>query len=284
MSNCVCQMCSYFGSFLFVRALLAKTLSGSTWEFPLGHCDRGLGAIREVCRMWRALKFLRRRGRIRQIPRISVERLKTYFRRAWKTKLLGFCMRDNFFWYLFFLCIFAKITDDRQQTTCGEHNGTTLLPSKQATQCMCVWHVLAILRRVGLSFTARPYRTLLLSCCWVCVDRSCHYGLKYSNRCFIDLHTKPSLHFRPQRQFFTSDKYFGTFFAQIVDDRHQTACGEYNATCTTLPPSSSGLHHVSVARPRHTVADCFVGACHLSPNHTAAALRVDRSCHTGRKY
>ena len=33
-------------------------------------------------------------------------------------------------------------------------------------------------------------------------------------------------------------------FAHLTDARHQTTCGKHNATCTTLPHSSSRMHHV----------------------------------------
>ena len=134
MSRFVGHFCPCFRTSLFVRALSAKTPPRWIQIEPCDHCDRGLGAIRAVCRARQTLNVLSfPRGWVRRNPRV-------------------FCTRGSAFVRIFFCFILANVTDDIQQTTCGEHNATTLPPgssSRQHHARACAWRVLAMLRRVA---------------------------------------------------------------------------------------------------------------------------------------
>ena len=164
----------------------------------------------------------------------------------------------QFFPYLIFSFFFAKIADDRRQT-CGEHNATTLPHSSNSRQHHVCAHGVSSLCRSEL-FVSGPA---------ICHPTIPHFSAVLPLRAHVHsssmsiahstlggnignfviviyIPTHPYIEFHIGSIFtYTPGVMFCVGnFANTTDDRHQTTRGEHDATCTTLPHSSSRIHHV----------------------------------------
>ena len=94
-----------------------------------------------------------------------------------------------------FLFLLAKIADDRQQTTRGEHNATTLPHSSSRRQhYLCTWRVLAMLQRVACVGVYRLSPHHATRFCCAAAGCACPWMRKHRELCNSNLNTKSSLH------------------------------------------------------------------------------------------
>ena len=180
---------------------------------------------------------------------------------------------------MFCVGIFAHTTDDRNQTTCGQHNATcTTLPHSSSrihhvrargVSSLCCGELLS--SKPVICHPTIPHLSAVLPLRGR-ADWSRNFERKYRNL-RINLDTKQSLQFSQQRQIFTYTNFYGDYLPTSQMTTHQTKCGKHDAACMTLSPSiiststsTSRQDHVRVPYPLYTAAGCFCDSLSCKPS------------------